>query len=84
LRVYPGANGQFTLYDDDGISQEYLAGRGQWIRMAWNDQTRQLTLEPGGARGATNAGPAREFQVRLPDGTSKSVTYRGTRVVVAF
>jgi hypothetical protein len=84
LRVYPGANGQFTLYDDDGISQEYLAGRGQWIRMAWNDQTRQLTLEPGAAGGATNAGPAREFQVTLPDGTSKAVTYRGVRVVVPF
>ena len=26
LRVYRGANGQFTLYDDDGISQEYLKG----------------------------------------------------------
>jgi alpha-glucosidase/alpha-D-xyloside xylohydrolase len=84
LRVYPGANGQFTLYDDDGISQEYLAGRGQWIRMTWNDQTRQLTMEPGGAPGATNAGGTRQFQVTLPDGTSKAVTYRGARVVVAF
>ena len=81
LRVYPGANGQFTLYDDDGISQEYLAGRGQWIRMAWNDQTRQLTLEPGAAsRGSIT----RQFQVTLPDGTSKAVTYRGARVVVTF
>ena len=52
--------------------------------MAWNDQTRQLTLEPGAARGATNAGPARQFQVTLPDGTTKAITYRGARVVVAF
>jgi hypothetical protein len=72
------------LYDDDGISQEYLAGRGQWIRMTWNDQTRQLTLEPGGAPGAANVGATRQFQVTLPDGTSKAVTYRGARVVVAF
>jgi alpha-glucosidase (family GH31 glycosyl hydrolase) len=84
LRVYPGANGLFTLYDDDGISQEYLSGRGQWIRMMWNDQTRQLTLEPGAARGATSAGPARQFQVTLPDGASKAVTYRGARMIVAF
>ena len=27
LHVFPGANGAFTLYDDDGISQAYLAGR---------------------------------------------------------
>jgi alpha-glucosidase (family GH31 glycosyl hydrolase) len=84
LRVYPGANGQFTLYDDDGISQEYLAGRGQWIRMSWNDSTKQLTLEPGAARGSTDTGTTREFRVALPDGTSKSVTYRGARVSVAF
>jgi alpha-glucosidase (family GH31 glycosyl hydrolase) len=84
LRVYPGANGQFTMYDDDGISQEYLAGRGQWIRMSWNDAARQLTLEPGAARGAANSGPARQFQVTLPDGISKAVTYRGARVVVTF
>ena len=52
--------------------------------MSWNDTTRQLTLEPGAARGATSSGPARQFQVTLPDGTSKAVTYRGARVVVAF
>jgi len=84
LRVYPGANGQFTLYDDDGESQAYLAGRGQWIRAEWNDRARQLTLAPGAPRGATDVGPAREFLVTLPDGTSKAVTYRGVRVVVAF
>ena len=50
LRVYPGANGEFTLYDDDGISQEYLAGRGQWIRMTWNDGARQLTLRQIGVQ----------------------------------
>jgi alpha-glucosidase/alpha-D-xyloside xylohydrolase len=84
LRVYPGAHGQFTLYEDDGVSQQYLTGQGQWTRISWNDRTRQLTLEPGGARGATMAGPMRQFQVTLPDGTSKAVTYRGVRVVVTF
>ena len=84
LRVYPGANGEFTLYDDDGISQEYLAGRGQWIRMTWNDGARQLTLVPGTPAGATGAGVTREFRVTLPDGSSKAVTYRGVRVVIAF
>ena len=84
LRVYPGANGQFTLYEDDGVSQQYLTGQGQWTRISWNDRTRQVSLEPGGTRGATSAGSARQFQVTLPDGTSKAVTYRGVRVVVNF
>ena len=51
LKVYRGADGEFTLYDDDGISQEYLKGRGSWTRIAWNDRTRQLTIEPGAPRG---------------------------------
>lgn len=84
LRVYPGANGQFTLYDDDGSSQEYLKGRGSWIRIMWNDQTRRLTLAPGAPRGATETGTTRSFRIVLPDGTSKNVTYRGASVVVNF
>ena len=33
LRVYRGADGEFTLYDDDGISQDYLRGTGTWTRI---------------------------------------------------
>lgn len=84
LRVYPGANGQFTLYDDDGSSQEYLKARGNWIRITWNDQTRRLTLAPGAPRGATDTGTTRSFRIVLPDGTSKNVTYRGASIVVSF
>ncbi|HEY0874558.1 MAG TPA: DUF5110 domain-containing protein [Vicinamibacterales bacterium] len=47
LRVYRGADGEYTLYDDDGISQDYLNARGTWTRMTWNDEARQLTIEPG-------------------------------------
>jgi Domain of unknown function (DUF5110) len=62
LRVYPGANGTFTLYDDDGQSLGYRDGsdaRMAWIRFRWDDAARRLTIEldermkkwPGGARG---------------------------------
>ena len=54
LRVYRGADGQFTLYEDDGISLEYLQGKGSWTRIAWNDREGQLTIEPGAPRGASN------------------------------
>jgi len=84
LRVFPGADGRFTLYDDDGESQEYLAGRGSWIRLMWSDRARQLTIEPGAPRGATNRVAERRFRVTLPDGTAKDVTYRGARIVVGF
>lgn len=83
LRVYRGANGSFTLYDDDGISQSYLKGDATWTRMTWNDRERQLTIEPGAPRGAVNHAAHREFQVELlPEGTTRKVEYAGKRMVV--
>jgi alpha-glucosidase/alpha-D-xyloside xylohydrolase len=85
IRVYRGGDGRFTLYDDDGISQEYVKGRGRWIAMAWNDRAKQLTLEPGAPRGATNTIVPRQFKVQmLPEGTTREVAYSGRRVQVAF
>ena len=85
LNVYTGADGHFTLYEDDGISQDYLAGRGTWIRMAWNDRTRRLSLEPGAPTGATDLPVTRTFRVRLvPAGTTRDVTYVGKRTEVRF
>src|SRR4029453_10877177 len=63
LRVYRGADGQFTLYEHDGISEEYLSGRGTWTRLIWNDPASQLTIEPGPPRGATNIVVERRFRV---------------------
>ena len=85
LKVYTGADGEYTLYADDGISQEYLEGRGTWIRMTWNDRARQLTLEPGAPKGATNLATKRTFRVLLlPAGTTKDISYEGKRVAIRF
>jgi alpha-glucosidase/alpha-D-xyloside xylohydrolase len=85
LRVYRGADGSFTLYTDDGISQAYLKGKGSWIRLTWNDRARRLTMEPGAPPGATNVVAERVFDVQLlPDGVTKRVTYRGMRTQVTF
>ncbi len=85
LKVYTGADGQYTMYADDGITQEYLAARGTWIRMTWNDQARQLSLEPGAPKGATNLPTKRTFRVLLlPAGTTKDVSYEGKKVTLRF
>jgi alpha-glucosidase/alpha-D-xyloside xylohydrolase len=85
LRVYRGADGAFTLYDDDGASQQYLRGRGSWTRLAWDDRARRLTIAPGAPAGATNVVAPRTFDVVLvPDGTTRRVTYAGTPVRVTF
>ena len=49
LRVHPGADGAFTLYDDDGQSLGYLNDSDEktiWIRFRWADATRRLVIEP--------------------------------------
>jgi alpha-glucosidase/alpha-D-xyloside xylohydrolase len=85
LRVYRGADGQFTLYEDDGISQDYLAGRGSWTRATWDDAANRLTIEPGAPMGATAVLAPRRFKVLvLPDGASKDMVYSGSRIVAAF
>lgn len=85
LRVYRGANGAYTMYNDDGATQEYLTGKGTWTRMSWDDRGRRLTIEPGAPRGATNVVAERTFNVALlPEGTTKRVSYSGRRMVVAF
>jgi alpha-glucosidase (family GH31 glycosyl hydrolase) len=49
LRVYPGADGRFGLYEDDGRTFDYRKGEWMGVAMAWDDRTRRLTLrlEPG-------------------------------------
>ncbi len=44
LQVYPGANGQFSWYEDDGISFAYQLGRFTRIDCTWQDSARKLTL----------------------------------------
>ena len=84
LRVYRGADGQFTLYDDDGISQEYLRGTFTSTRLTWSDRARRLTIAPRAPTGTSSAA-AREFRVvLLPEGTTKSVRYLGRPATVTF
>jgi alpha-glucosidase/alpha-D-xyloside xylohydrolase len=84
LKVFTGADGTYTLYDDDGISQDYVKRRGTWTRVIWNDRARQLTIEPGAPAGALNVAGRRTFRVQLPDGTTRDVAYTGARIRITL
>jgi alpha-glucosidase/alpha-D-xyloside xylohydrolase len=85
LRIYAGRDGEYTLYEDDGISQDYLKRRGTWTRIVWNDRTKQITIEPGAPRGATNVTSKRVFKLLLlPSNQTKQVTYGGKRIQTTF
>jgi alpha-glucosidase (family GH31 glycosyl hydrolase) len=44
LRVYPGADGQFSWYEDDGISFAYQQGEFGRTECSWQNSTRKLTI----------------------------------------
>jgi alpha-D-xyloside xylohydrolase len=45
VRVFPGANGSFTLFQDDGKSYDYEKGSGSTTRLSWDDAARKLKHE---------------------------------------
>ncbi len=44
LRIYPGANGSFTLYEDEGDSYHYEKGVFATIPITWNDAKHTLEI----------------------------------------
>jgi alpha-glucosidase/alpha-D-xyloside xylohydrolase len=44
LVIYPGADGAFTLYEDDGRSFDYRAGAWMGTDIRWRDASRRLSL----------------------------------------
>jgi len=51
IRVYPGRDGAFTLYDDDGVTNAYRKGAGTRTELRWNDREGRLSASgklPGG------------------------------------
>jgi alpha-D-xyloside xylohydrolase len=44
LRIYRGADGDFTLYEDEGDNYNYEKGRYATISFHWKDATRSLTI----------------------------------------
>ncbi|HZL45196.1 MAG TPA: TIM-barrel domain-containing protein, partial [Opitutaceae bacterium] len=43
IRVYPGANGRFELFRDDGTTYAYERTGGHVTQLVWDDAARQLT-----------------------------------------
>jgi alpha-glucosidase/alpha-D-xyloside xylohydrolase len=76
ITVYPGADGRFDLYDDDGRSFDYRHGAWTGMTLAWDDRARRLrvTLTPGSR---PPAGGGRELRLRMV-GSTKTTTGRFT------
>lgn len=44
IRIYPGSNGEFTLYEDENDNYNYEKGMYSTITFSWNDRNRTLTI----------------------------------------
>ena len=80
LRVYPGGNGAFALYDDAGNGYGYEHGEYSLVRLAWDDRSHTLSLA---AREGSYASSPR---FRVVCGSSprlgRDVSYSGRAITV--
>ncbi|MYN38669.1 DUF5110 domain-containing protein [Duganella sp. FT109W] len=91
LVVYTGADGKFSLYEDDGVSNAYLRGEASRIPLSYNDKTGVVTI---GERAGQYKGMVakRQFKIRFIkpgvsstdnfDVADKTVSYEGKTVIV--
>jgi alpha-glucosidase (family GH31 glycosyl hydrolase) len=85
LRIYPGADGSFTLYDDDGHSMAYENGTDpstQWIHFQWDEAAHRLTISPD-ARMKNLAPLSRTFLLQLAGNTtSTKIEFKGQPITI--
>jgi alpha-D-xyloside xylohydrolase len=46
IRVYPGADGSFAVYEDEGDSYRYEQGMYSWFTLKWEDTSGCFTVGP--------------------------------------
>jgi alpha-glucosidase/alpha-D-xyloside xylohydrolase len=82
LAVYPGADGSFTLYEDDGRTFGYRKGEWMGVEMTWRDRQGMLALRL--ARGSRMRPPSpRQIDVRIAGRDSaRTISFSGTPIEV--
>jgi alpha-D-xyloside xylohydrolase len=94
IRVYPGADGAFTLYEDENDNYNYEKGAYSTITFNWNDGLKTLTIgdRKGSFPGMTANRNFNIVMVTKNKGTGaestekadRTVTYNGKKMVVKF
>jgi alpha-D-xyloside xylohydrolase len=94
IRVYTGANGEFTLYEDEGDNYNYEKGKYSSITFLWDDVNRMLII--GNREGLfTSMLVNRKFRIVLVDTNKginsdraerydKELAYTGKKITVQF
>ena len=82
LFVHPGADGAFSLYEDDGKSFDFRRGAFMRLNLAWNDSQRKLSIRP--AKGSRMMGGAtRQFTARVVgESATRDISFHGQAIEV--
>ena len=82
LTIYPGADGSFLLYEDDGISFNYRKGEWMGLDLKWADAQRNLTIRL--AAGSRMLQPGRrEFELKV-ENSSRNIVFDGKPLNVSI
>lgn len=84
LTVYPGADGAFTLYEDDGATFNYQRGDFTKIQIVWNNTRRALSLRLANGSKPTTP-PQRKIEVRVVgEKTVRPIVFAGRPLEIKF
>ncbi|WP_378103945.1 TIM-barrel domain-containing protein [Chryseobacterium sp. sg2396] len=83
VKIYPGADADFVLYEDEFDNYNYEKGAFTEIPFHWNEKSKTLTIE---ARKGKFSGmmEKRNFSLLFPDGQQKTVSYSGKNISISF
>lgn len=94
IRIYEGADGDFTLYEDENDNYNYEKGEFSTIKFFWNDKNKTLTIDNriGKFQGML---AERKFNIikvtpencsadKLSGKYNKTITYTGKKVTIRF
>jgi len=91
IRVYPGANGTFDLYEDENDNYNYEKGKYSLINLKWDDSLKTLTISDrkGGYAGMSSGHTFNIVIVKDDNGSGldpakaiKQLNYTGKKLVV--
>lgn len=83
VKIYPGADADFVLYEDEFDNYNYEKGDFTEIPFHWNEKSKTLTVEA--RKGKFNGMiEKRNFSLLFPDGQQKTVSYSGKKINVSF
>jgi alpha-D-xyloside xylohydrolase len=87
LRIYPGANGRFSLYEDDGTSYAYERGAFAWIDFKWDEARKTLSVSGPRGRYAPSREPRRlRILLSAPgrERPAREFTYSGQPLTISM